>query len=187
MWVLPKHWKTSRFHEAYEVPGLWSPKGLQPHFPVCKAIYTPQKLSWQSNIYHLKMYFLLNIVIFHCHVSFQGVSGRGPSCMKPRYSFVAWCGAIATVISSSQQASVMTNSPICELRKNFGEGKQQFPLLSSKFNMASWKITEVFMRYIFIHVCFSIVMLVFGGVPKGSMYCTKAISYLHCLQNNLKV
>ena len=32
----------------------------------------PWKLTWQWRIHHLKMYFLLNIVIFQCHVSFQG-------------------------------------------------------------------------------------------------------------------
>ena len=33
-----------------------------------------RKLTWQWNIHHLKMYFLLNMVIFQCHVSFQGSS-----------------------------------------------------------------------------------------------------------------
>ena len=32
----------------------------------------PKKLTWQENIHHLKMYFLLKIVMFQCHVSFQG-------------------------------------------------------------------------------------------------------------------
>ncbi len=32
----------------------------------------PQKLTWQWNIHHFKMYFLLKMGIFQCHVSFQG-------------------------------------------------------------------------------------------------------------------
>ena len=32
----------------------------------------PRKLTWQWKIHHLKMYFLLNMGIFQCHVSFQG-------------------------------------------------------------------------------------------------------------------
>ena len=38
-----------------------------------------------------------------------------------------------------------------------------------KINMTQWKISifDTSMGYIFIHVCFSIVMLVFGGWPLG--------------------
>ena len=36
--------------------------------------YTPQKLTWQWKNNHLEMYHLLNMVIFQCHVSFQGGS-----------------------------------------------------------------------------------------------------------------
>ena len=32
----------------------------------------PWKLTWQWRIHHLKMYFLVKMVIFQCHVSFQG-------------------------------------------------------------------------------------------------------------------
>ncbi len=32
----------------------------------------PRKLTWQWKIHHLKMYFLLKMVILQCHVSFQG-------------------------------------------------------------------------------------------------------------------
>ena len=32
----------------------------------------PRKLTWQWEIHHLKMYFLLKLGIFQCHVSFQG-------------------------------------------------------------------------------------------------------------------
>ena len=32
----------------------------------------PRKLTWQWKIHHLKIYFLLNMGIFQCHVSFQG-------------------------------------------------------------------------------------------------------------------
>ena len=33
-----------------------------------------KKLTWQWKIHHLKMYFLLKMGIFQCHVSFQGWS-----------------------------------------------------------------------------------------------------------------
>ena len=36
-----------------------------------KLKYTPRKITWQKNN-HLKMYSLLIVVFFHCHVSFQG-------------------------------------------------------------------------------------------------------------------
>ena len=39
--------------------------------------YTPQKLTWQWKNNHLEMYHLLNMVIFQCHVSFQGGSKFG--------------------------------------------------------------------------------------------------------------
>ena len=38
-------------------------------------MFTSRKLTWQWNIHHVKMYFLLNIGILQYHVSFQG-------CMK---------------------------------------------------------------------------------------------------------
>ena len=34
--------------------------------------FTPRKLTWQWKNKHLKMYILLNILYFHCHVSFRG-------------------------------------------------------------------------------------------------------------------
>ena len=34
--------------------------------------YTPRKPTWQWNIHHLKMHFLLNMGMFQRHVSFQG-------------------------------------------------------------------------------------------------------------------
>ena len=43
----------------------------------------PWKLTWQWKIHHLKMYFLLKIGIFQCHVSFQGIR-----CLKsPKISW----------------------------------------------------------------------------------------------------
>ncbi len=39
----------------------------------------PQKLTGHWKTKHLKMYLLLNMVIFHCHVSFQGCT-----CWNPR-------------------------------------------------------------------------------------------------------
>ena len=42
----------------------------------------PWKLTWQWKIHHLKMYFLLNIGICQCHVSFQGCITRSETwCM----------------------------------------------------------------------------------------------------------
>ena len=51
-------------------PGLFS--GAK-----CEAL-VPRKLTWQWNIHHLKMYFLVNMGIFQCHVSFQGCSFKVP-------------------------------------------------------------------------------------------------------------
>ena len=39
--------------------------------------YHPPKLTWQWKIHHLKMYLLLNMGIFQCHVSFQGCMFQG--------------------------------------------------------------------------------------------------------------
>ena len=36
-----------------------------------------RKLTWQCRIHHLKMYFLLKMVIFQCHVSFRGCKNTG--------------------------------------------------------------------------------------------------------------
>ena len=36
-----------------------------------------RKLTWQWRIHHLKMYFLLKMVIFQCHVSFRGCKNTG--------------------------------------------------------------------------------------------------------------
>ena len=41
---------------------------------------TPRKPKWQWKIHHLKMYFLLKMGIFQCHVSFQGCN----------FHFVSW-------------------------------------------------------------------------------------------------
>ena len=38
----------------------------------------PRELTWQWEILHLKMYFLLKIGIFQCHVSFQGCKNKKP-------------------------------------------------------------------------------------------------------------
>ena len=35
-------------------------------------MYHHRKLKWQWKIHHLKIYFLLNMGIFQCHVTFQG-------------------------------------------------------------------------------------------------------------------
>ena len=44
------------------------------NIPIWSSIwgYSPRKQTWQWNIHHLKMYFLLNMGIFQCHGSFQG-------------------------------------------------------------------------------------------------------------------
>ena len=42
---------------------------------VCACVYPPCKLTW-----HLKMYFPLKMVIFQCHVSFQGCKLFVKSC-----------------------------------------------------------------------------------------------------------
>ena len=43
-----------------------------PSFTIGLYCLIPQKYVIQWKIHHLKMYFLLNIGIFQCHVSFQG-------------------------------------------------------------------------------------------------------------------
>ena len=51
--------------------------------------YPPIKLTWQWKIHHQKMYFLLKIGIFRCHVSFQGCNQFSP---KNEWMLVAtWC------------------------------------------------------------------------------------------------
>ena len=45
----------------------------------------PRKLGWQWKNKHLKMYLLLKMVMFHCHVSFR----RGISPYRPHLSFAA--------------------------------------------------------------------------------------------------
>ncbi len=44
---------------------------------------TLQKLTWKCKIRHLNMYFLLKMVIFQCHVSFQGCTDQ-LKCQKPK-------------------------------------------------------------------------------------------------------
>ena len=45
--------------------------GLEP-IPDSLIYIPPRKLTWQWKIHYLKMYFPLKMVIFQCHVSFQG-------------------------------------------------------------------------------------------------------------------
>ena len=40
-------------------------------FPFSISFKAPKNLTWQWKIHHLKMYFLLKMVIFQCHLSFQ--------------------------------------------------------------------------------------------------------------------
>ena len=85
-------WNTTQLHrDNKKSPSFWTPstnrvlwlwkKSCNQHhwgyFPPPK-----KKLTWQWNIHHLKMYFLLNIGIFQCHVSFHG---RKPSYHPLRY------------------------------------------------------------------------------------------------------
>ena len=44
--------------------------------------FTSWKLTWQWKIHHLKMYLLLNMGVFQCHVSFQGCTYK--LCVEPR-------------------------------------------------------------------------------------------------------
>ena len=63
-------------HQHQQQPGrlTWMKPSTMTWLKLLKSwcILTPWKLTWQENIHHLKMYFLLKMVIFQCHVSFQG-------------------------------------------------------------------------------------------------------------------
>ena len=48
---------------------------------------SPQKLTWQWNIHHVKMYVLLNTGTFHCHDSF-----RECNCLFKIRSATKWIG-----------------------------------------------------------------------------------------------
>ncbi len=53
-------------------PGIFETPG----FLLGVVIYSPpRKLAWQWKIHHLKLYFLLKMGMFQCHVSFQGRGG----------------------------------------------------------------------------------------------------------------
>ena len=49
----------------------------------------PRKQTWQWKIHHLKMYFLLNIGMFHCHVSLFGLQPSDTFAAKHRV-----CGTV---------------------------------------------------------------------------------------------
>lgn len=77
--ILPSYIGITKKALLFEPPStnrviwLWKKSCNQHHW----GYFHPQKkLIWQWNIHHLKMYFLLNICIFPCHVSFHG---RKPS------------------------------------------------------------------------------------------------------------
>ena len=59
-----------RFHET--ILRRWA-RVPRVYYRPTSYLYTPRKLTWRCNIHHLKMYFLLKMVIFQCHVSFQCV------------------------------------------------------------------------------------------------------------------
>ncbi len=60
---------------------------------VAIAIYPPRRLTWQWKINHLEMYFLLKMLIFQYHVSFQGCTFQVVYrwCIKLRFSACPPC------------------------------------------------------------------------------------------------
>ena len=59
------------FFALFSEASLWV-SGRLHQTSLLKMIHNPRKLTWQWNIYHLKMHLLLTMGIFQCHVSFQG-------------------------------------------------------------------------------------------------------------------
>ena len=71
-----------------------------------KSNLHPRKLTWQWKIYHLKMYFLLNMWIFQGNVSFQGCSFCDTSLL---FSFFVGCflGTAIRIIVGTLESSVL--------------------------------------------------------------------------------
>ena len=59
----------------------------------------PWKLTWQYKTHHLKMYFLFNMGIFHCHVSFLGVRFFSKNHSEPKKNVVIFLCFTKTQIS----------------------------------------------------------------------------------------
>ena len=76
--AFPKCPETSRFFFCIVCPGI----GMICFFwKICLLFIflmelLPRKLTWQWNINHWKMYFLLKMGIFHCRLSFRGGKQR---------------------------------------------------------------------------------------------------------------
>ena len=59
----------------------------------------PRKRTWQWNIHHLKMYFLLNMGIFQCHLSFQGCIGFKECSRESESVLIRWIPSSLIVVS----------------------------------------------------------------------------------------
>ncbi len=75
IWVKTNHFRVYTYSivllkEASK--GLW--KYVSQHLPCISKIH-PGKLLWKWKTNHLKMYIILKLVMFHCHVSFRDVFG----------------------------------------------------------------------------------------------------------------
>ena len=65
----------------------WNPSALKNSVPWCTLYHIPSgKLTWQWKMDQLKMYSLLKMVIFHCHVSLlEGIFFGGVKGMSKEY------------------------------------------------------------------------------------------------------
>ena len=94
LWSQPIPFRQSIAEDQPESVDRWcrARKPISETFTVFSVPFswgTPQKLIWQWKIHHLKMYFLLNIGMFHCHVSLFGLQPSDTFAAKHRV-----CGTV---------------------------------------------------------------------------------------------
>ena len=91
--IMPWCW-SSQFSSSWSLSWSSPPSRWKNHHHLGNP--PPKKLTWQWKIHHLKMYFLLKMGIFQCHVSFQGCKSTVRGFLwKKRFATCLWSDSSA--------------------------------------------------------------------------------------------